>query len=176
MSAKLRELSILKYIYTMPQEYSTSTSYTFDTGELEDALASTCAANLSISYRLELRRLATSLWYYSERKKRETRNQYDIEPLTALTTFRANLQRRKKAPDSLTSSRVMDLPDPARTILLTDIAYTFRDEIDNYTQIDFGNAKHVKLLKAAVDSSISKVTNKQGRPVNEALDEFFVGL
>jgi hypothetical protein len=70
----------------------------------------------------------------------------------------------------------MDLPDPARTILLSDIAYTFRDEIDDYTQIDFGNAKHVRLLRAAVDSSISKVTNKQGRPVNEALDEFFVGL
>ena len=34
----------------------------------------------------------------------------------------------------------------------------------------------MELLKAAVDSSISKVANKQGRPVNEPLDEFFIGL
>jgi len=56
------------------------------------------------------------------------------------------------------------------------MANTFQDEIDDYTQIDFGNPKHMKLLKAAVDSSISKVAGKQGRPVNEPLDEFFIGL
>ena len=70
----------------------------------------------------------------------------------------------------------MEVPEPAHAILLSDIAYKFRDELDDYTQIDFGNAKHVELLKAAVDSSISKVANKQGRPVNEPLDEFLIGL
>ncbi len=70
----------------------------------------------------------------------------------------------------------MKIPEPARSILLSDIAYTFRDEIDDYTQIDFSNARHVELLKVAVDSSISKVSVKQGRPMNEPLDEFFVGL
>ena len=59
---------------------------------------------------------------------------------------------------------------------MSDIAYAFRDEIDDYMQIDLGNAKHVKLLKVAVDRSINKVANKQGRPVNEPLDEFFIGL
>ena len=34
----------------------------------------------------------------------------------------------------------------------------------------------MKLLKVAVDSSISKIATKQGRPVNEPLDEFFIGL
>jgi len=70
----------------------------------------------------------------------------------------------------------MEIIEPARAILITDIAYTFRDEIYDYTQIDFGNPKHMKLLKAAVDSSISKVAGKQGRPVNEPLDDFFIGL
>ena len=51
----------------------------------------------------------------------------------------------------------MEIPEPARAILLADIAYTFRDQIDVYTQIDFDNDKHVALLQAAVDSSISKV-------------------
>ena len=70
----------------------------------------------------------------------------------------------------------MEVPEPARAILIADIAYTFRDEIDDPVQIDFGNDKHVKLLKAAVNSSISKVAGKQGRPANEPLDEFFIGL
>jgi len=147
-----------------------------DTEEIENALEMACNGNLQLTYRLELRRLVTSLWYDKEIKKQRTTNQNHIEPIKALTNFKANLQRRKKTSDSLTSSRLMEVLEPARAILITDIAYTFRDEIDDYTQIDFGNPKHMKLLKAAVDSSISKVAGKQGRPVNEPLDEFFIGL
>ena len=109
-------------------------------------------------------------------KKQGGVHQNHHEPLRALTNFKANLQRRKKTSDSLTSSRLMEVLEPARAILIADIAYTFRDEINDYTQIDFGNPRHMKLLKAAVDSSISKVADKQGRPINEPLDEFFVGL
>lgn len=147
-----------------------------NTAEIEDALASACNGNLQITYRLELRRLVASLWYDTEMKKQGVTKQNHHEPLRALTNFKANLKRRKKTSDPLTSSRLMEVPEPARAILITDMAYTFRDEIDDYTQIDFGNAKHMKLLKAAVDSSISKVADKQGRPVNEPLDEFFIGL
>jgi hypothetical protein len=147
-----------------------------DTEEKENALASACGGNLQVSYRLELRRLATLLWYDAAVKKQGGANQHHIEQLKALTNFKANLQRRKKTSDILTSSRLIEIPEPANTILHADIAYKFRDEIDDYTQIDFGNDKHVELLKAAVDSSISKVSNRQGRPVNEALDEFFIGL
>jgi len=147
-----------------------------DTEEIENALASACGGNLEVTYRLELRRLATLLRYDAKLKKQGGANQHHIEQLKALTNFKANLRRRKKASDTLTSSRLMEVPEPARAILLSDIAYTFRDEIDDYSQIDFGNARHVELLTVAVDSSITKITNPQGRPVNEALDEFFVGL
>jgi hypothetical protein len=160
----------------MPRKHRTLISHTYDTEALEDALASAYGSNLQITQRLELRRLAISLWYDSEANKPDATNQIQIEPLKLLRDFKANLKRRKKGSESLTTTRLMDLPDPARAILLSDIAFVFRDEIDDYTQIDFGNAKHVELLKAAVYSSIRKVTNKQGRPVNEALDEFFVGL
>ena len=147
-----------------------------DTAPIERAFEEACFSNLQITHRLELRRLATSLWFDAEMKKQGGANQNDISPLRALTNFKANLQRRKKTSDTLTSSRLIEVPEPARAILITDIAYTFRDEIDDYTQIDFGNPKHMKLLKAAVDSSISKVAGKQGRPANEPLDEFFIGL
>jgi len=147
-----------------------------NTAEIEDALASACNGNLQIIYRLELRRLVTSLWYDLEMNKQGATKQNHLDPLRALTNFKANLKRRKKASDTLTSLRLMEISEPARAILIADMANTFRDEIDEFAQIDFGNPKHMKLLKAAVDSSISKVVGKQGRPINEPLDEFFVGL
>jgi len=157
-------------------KHRTAVSHACDTEALEDALEAACGGNLQITHRLELRRLAISLWYDVETKKQGTTHQHHVEPLKALANFKANLQRRKRTSDTLTSSRLMEIPEPARAILLADIAYTFRGEVDDYTQIDFGNAKHAKLLKAAVDSSISKISNKQGRPVNEPLDEFFIEL
>ena len=160
----------------MPEKHSTLTFLTYDTEALENTFEAACEKNLQITHRLELRRLVTSLWYNAEMNKQNKDHQNHFEPLKALTNFKANLQRRKKASDTLSSSRLMKITEPALAILLSDIANTFQDETDDFTQIDFGNAKHVELLKAAVDSSISKVANKQGRPVNEPLDEFFIGL
>jgi len=147
-----------------------------DTEEIENALEMACNGNLQVTYRFELRRLATLLRYDAKLKNQGGANQNHIEPLKALTNFKANLRRRKKTSDTLTSSRLMEVPEPARAILLSDIAFVFRNDVDDYTQIDFSNARHVELLKVAVDSSISKVSNRQGRPVNEPLDEFFIGL
>jgi hypothetical protein len=160
----------------MPPKQNNLSNNPPDTAPIEKAFEEACFGNLQIAHRLELRRLVTSLWYDTEIKKQGVTKQNHLEPLRALTNFKANLQRRKKTSDTLTSSRLMEVPEPARAILIADIAYTFRDEIDDPVQIDFGNDKHVKLLKAAVNSSISKVAGKQGRPVNEPLDEFFVGL
>jgi hypothetical protein len=147
-----------------------------DTASIERAFEEACFGNLQITHRLKLRRLVTSLWFNTEMNKQEESHQNHIEPLRALTNFKANLKRRKKTSDTLTSYRLMEIPEPARAILLADIAYIFRDEIDDYTQIDFSNARHVGLLSIAVDNGIFKVSNRQGRPVNEPLDEFFIGL
>ena len=160
----------------MPGKHRNLSSHTFSTEVLENALVSACNGNLKIKHRLELRAFALLLKCDAEIKKQSVTKHKYVEPLKALANFKANLQRRKKTSDPLTSTRLMEIPEPARSILLSDIAYTFRDEIDDYTQIDFGNDKHVALLQAAVDSSISKVSNRQGRPTNEALDEFFIGL
>ncbi len=96
--------------------------------------------------------------------------------VAALKRFKANLKRRSDARDGLTSKRLMDLPDDARAILLSSIAFVFRDEVDEWSQIDFGNETHVAMLQASVTSSLANLTNPQGRPVNEALDVFFLGL
>lgn len=142
----------------MLHKYVTQTSQTCDTEKLENALVSACSGGLQITHRLELRRLVTSLWHDAEMKKQSTSYQNHVEPLKALTNFKANLQRRKKASDTLSSSRLMKITEPALAILLSDIANTFRDETDDFTQIDFGNAKHVELLKAAIEYHIPIMT------------------
>ena len=57
----------------MPREDSTAISHTCDTEALEDALEGACGGNLQVTYRLELRGLATSLWYDAEMKKQRRR-------------------------------------------------------------------------------------------------------
>lgn len=145
---------------------------TICTESLEAVFKIACDDSLPIKHRLRLRKLALSLYYASNQR---IGNRYPA-PYRAIFNFKANLLRLRKAKDHTTSSKLMKIPEPARSVLLSDIAFIFRDEIDDYTQIDFSNARHVELLKVAVDSSISKVSVKQGRPVNEPLDEFFIGL
>jgi hypothetical protein len=145
--------------------------------QLEELLDSVCAGPLPVADRLELRRLADALCHASKVTGEHLPNMSRVDAaVAALKRFKANLKRRTNARDGLTSKRLMDLPEDARAILLSSIAFVFRDEVDEWSQIDFGNEMHVEMLQASVTSSLAKLTNPQGRPVNEALDVFFLGL
>ena len=135
------------------------------------------AGPLPVADRLELRRLADALCHASKVTDEPPPNTSRVdEAVAALKRFKANLKRRTDARDGLTSKRLMDLPEDARAILLSSIAFVFRDEVDEWSQIDFSSDAHVEMLKASVTSTLDKLTNPQGRPVNEALDVFFIGL
>ncbi len=145
--------------------------------QLETFLVSVCTGSLPVADRLELRRLADALCYASSVTDKPLPNTSGVdEAVAALKRFKSNLKRRTDARDGLTSKRLMDLPEDARAILLSSIAFVFSDEVDEWSQIDFGNEMHVEMLEASVTSSLAKLTNPQGRPVNEALDVFFLGL
>ena len=145
--------------------------------QLETLFGSTFAGAMPVDERLELRRLVDALCHASSMTDEPLPNTSRVDTaVAALKRFKANLKRRTDARDGLTSKRLMDLPDDARAILLSSIAFIFRDEVDEWSQIDFGNETHVEMLEASVASSLAKLTNPQGRPVNEALDVFFLGL
>ena len=145
--------------------------------QLETLLDSIYAGPLPVAGRLELRRLADALCHASKVTDEPLPNTTRLDAaVAALKRFKANLKRRTNARDGLTSKRLMDLPEDARAILLSSIAFVFRDEVDEWSQIDFGNKTHVEMLQASVASSLAKLTNPQGRPINEALDVFFLGL
>ena len=145
--------------------------------QIEKLLETVRAEPLPITDRLELRRLADALCHASRVTDKPLPNTSRVDAaVAALKRFQANLKRRSDARDRLTSKRLMDLPEDARAILLSSIAFVFRDEVDEWSQIDFGNEAHVEMLQASVASSLAKLTNPRGRPVNEALDVFFLGL
>ncbi len=159
-------------MYSLPQQLHTKTL-----SQLETLLDSIYAGPLPVAGRLELRRLADALCHASRVTDEPLPNTTRLDAaVAALKRFKANLKRRTDARDGLTSKRLMDLPEDARAILLSSIAFIFRVEVDEWSQIDFGNEMHVEMLEASVTSSLAKLTNPQGRPVNEALDVFFLGL
>ena len=147
------------------------------TEDLEIKLEALYLRPLPIVHRIELRRLADGLCHSSNRTYEPTVKTTEIdETINALQKFNANIKRRTVARDGLTSERLMELPDNARAVLLSSIAWIFRCKIDDWNQIDFGNAAHVVMLEASVTSSLAKLNNPRGRPINEALDVFFIGL
>ena len=144
---------------------------------LETLLDSVCAGPLPVADRLELRRFVDALCHASRVTDGSLPNTSRVDiAVAALRRFRANRKRLTDARDGLTSKRLMDLPEDAQAILLSSIAFIFRDEVDEWSQIDFGNETHVEMLQASVTSSLAKLTNPQGRPVNQPLDVFFLGL
>ena len=127
--------------------------------QLEELLESVCAGPLPVADRLELRRLADALCHASKVTDEPPPNTGRVDAaVAALKRFKANLKRRTDARDGLTSKRLMDLPEDARAILLSSIAFIFRDEVDEWSQIDFGNETHVEMLQASVTSSLAKLT------------------
>lgn len=144
--------------------------------ELEQLLTSAAAGDLQIADRLMLRHIAHTLLLSTNNKSNVLKNSVYNQTLQTLTNFKANLTRRKNVTDHIINSKILELQEPARSLLLSDISFVFRNEIDNYTQIDFANAKHLDLLRISVNSSITKLSRGAGRPINESLDEFFIGL
>jgi len=144
--------------------------------KLECELIRISKNNFTLRHLFLVRQLSLSLILSSDLTVAEQREGQKSKVGRILQNLKYDLRRRKRSNDLSISSRLMKIPEPARAVLLSDIAYTLRGDIDDYTQIDFGNDKHMKLLKAAIDSSISKVVGKQGRPVNEPMDKLFIGL
>ena len=113
------------------------------------------AAPLPIADLIKSRRLADALYHASTLtdKPLANTNRGDAT-VTALKRFIANLKR------------LMDLPGDAKTILLSSIAFIFRDKVDDWSQIDLSNNAHVEMLETSVTSSFRQ-TNQSSKPSNQ---------
>ncbi len=144
--------------------------------QLERELEASTPATLSLYYRLKLREIAMRLVSTADKSPAAERSLDMQATLDVLTDFRSNLSRRRKNNDELTADRLSALPEPSRSIVFSQIAYTFRDAIDDFTQIDFSNKEHVEFLKLALDHCVLHLGKEAGRPINKPLDRFFHDL
>ena len=85
--------------------------------QIETLLDSVCAGPLPVADRLELRRLADALCHASKVTDEPPTNTGRVDGRLRHEGFKANLKRRTDARDGLTSKRLMDLPDDARSHL-----------------------------------------------------------
>ena len=135
---------------------------------------------LETAYLFEIRQLAFALVLSSDSKNKSNRNSGEIsddrKKPAPLNRFKANLNRRKTNNSVVTDKGISQISEPYRAILKSDIAYVFRDEINDYREIDFARKRHNQLLHVALNNSIAKVNELQGRPFNKVLMTFFIGL
>ena len=106
--------------------------------QLQTMLEAGRAGPLPVADCLELRRLVDALCHASKVTGEPLPNTNRVDAaVAAMKRFKANLKRRTDARDGLTSKRLMDLPEDARAILLSSIAFVLKDEVDEWSQIDF---------------------------------------
>ena len=111
--------------------------------QLETLLDSVCADPLPVADRLELRLLAHTLCHASTATDEPLPNTSKVDAaVTALKRIKANLKRRNNARDGPTCKRLMEMPDDARTILLSSVAFIFRDKVDEWSQSTVGCNYH----------------------------------
>ena len=99
--------------------------------QLQTMLGAGRAGPFPVADRLELRRLVDALCHASTAMDNLENTADSINTaVAALKRFKANLKRRSDARVGLASKRLIDLPEDVRAILLSSIAFIFREEVD----------------------------------------------
>jgi len=86
------------------------------------------------------------------------------------------LRGRTKLSEAVTLNSFLKLNQDTQDILGSMLALETRDQFDNFTQIDFKRSYDHEALIAATKRARDWVSNDQGRPPNDHLDEFFDGV
>ena len=109
--------------------------------------------------------------------------QYQPEDVTKTQRVAKELDRllerlrgRTKLSEAVTLNSFLKLNQDKQDILGSMLALETRDQFDNFTQIDFKRSYDHEALLVATKRARDWVSNDQGRPPNDHLDEFFDGV
>ena len=86
------------------------------------------------------------------------------------------LRGRTKLSEAVTLNSFLKLNQDTQDILGSMLALETRDQFDNFTQIDFKRSYDHEALLVATKRARDWVSNDQGRPQNDHLDQFFDGV
>jgi len=109
--------------------------------------------------------------------------QYQPKDVTKTQTVTKELDRllerlrgRTKLSEAVTLNSFLKLNQYTQDILGSMLALETRDQFDNFTQIDFKRSYDHEALLVATKRARDWVSNDQGRPQNDHLDQFFDGV
>ena len=109
--------------------------------------------------------------------------QYQPKDVTKTQTVTKELDRlverlrgRTNLSEAVTLNAFLKLSVEAQDILGSMLALETRDQFDNFTQIDFKRSYDHEALLVATKRARDWVSNDQGRPQNDHLDQFFDGV
>ena len=86
------------------------------------------------------------------------------------------LRGRTNLSESVTINSILKLSSEAQDILGSMLALETRHQFDNFAQIDFKRSYDHEALIVATKRARDWVSNDQGRPQNDHLDQFFDGV
>ena len=86
------------------------------------------------------------------------------------------LRRRTNLSEAVTLNSFLKLSSEAQDILGSMLALETRDQFDNFAQIDFNRAYDHEALLAATKRARDWISEEQGRPTKDHLDQFFDGV
>ena len=86
------------------------------------------------------------------------------------------LRGRTKLSEAVTLNSFLKLSSETQDILGSMLALETRDQFDNFAQIDFNRAYDHEALLAATKRARDWISEEQGRPTKDHLDQFFDGV
>ena len=86
------------------------------------------------------------------------------------------LRGRTKLSEAVTLNSFLKLSSEAQDILGSMLALETQEQFDNFAQIDFNRAYDHEALLAATKRARDWISEEQGRPTKDHLDQFFDGV
>ena len=93
-----------------------------------------------------------------------------------LTRLLERLRRRTNLSEAVTLNSLLKLSSEAQDILGSMLALETQEQFDNFAQIDFNRAYDHEALLAATKRARDWISEEQGRPTKDHLDQFFEGV
>ena len=96
--------------------------------------------------------------------------------VTELDRLLERLRGRTNLSEAVTLNSFLNLSSDAQDILGSMLALETRDQFDNFAQLDFNRAYDHEALLAATKRARDWISEEQGRPTKDHLDQFFEGV
>ena len=145
----------------------------------EDAFASlnlACDGEAPLATKLRCKNLLTDLTLANAALRHQLPKTGTEIVSKELNRLLERLRGRTNLSEAVTLNSFLKLSSEAQDILGSMLALETREQFDNFTQIDFDRAYDHQALLTATARARDWISEDQGRPTKDHLDQFFDGI